>query len=61
MLVLTRLEDERVIITTAHGERIEVLVVKSGGPIKLGFEADKSVAIHREEIQDEIDAGWEAA
>lgn len=59
MLVLSRHEDERVVITdTATGERIEVLCVEiQGNKVRLGFEASKRFAIHRLEVQEAIDQG----
>ena len=47
MLVLTRKLREKVLI----GNSIRVMVVAiEGGRIRLGFEAPREVAIHREEI-----------
>lgn len=52
MLVLTRDVDQSVII----GGNIKVMVVEvRPGKVRLGFEAPRGVAIHREEIQDLID------
>ena len=49
MLVLTRLTDERVFI----GDDIIVKVLGvSGGIVRLGFEAPKSVAIVREDARE---------
>ena len=47
MLVLTRRKGERIIIA----DQIEVLVIAvQGNQVRLGFEAPRDVAIHREEI-----------
>jgi len=51
MLILTRRIGEKLVITTASGERIEVSPIgRSGGQIKLGVEADRSIVVDREEI-----------
>lgn len=55
MLILSRRIGESVIIETASGEQIIVTVVgKQGGQARLGFHADESVIIHREEIYKRI-------
>lgn len=52
MLVLSRCRDESIICTTPSGERIEVKVVDvRGDKVRLGVTADKSVAVHRDEVQ----------
>lgn len=55
MLVLFRDVGERIIID----KRITVTVVgvTQQGQVKLGFTAPPHVAIHREEVQRDIDAG----
>jgi len=51
MLCLARKTSERVVITTAAGERIEVTVCESReGKAKLGFEAPTTIRIDREEV-----------
>jgi carbon storage regulator CsrA len=61
MLVLSRLRDEWVDITTADGTRIEVCLVeirKAGGDqpkARLGFVAPDSVTIHRREVTERIE------
>ncbi len=54
MLVLSRHEDESVVITdTVTGERIKVMCVEiRGDKVRLGFEASQRFAIHRLEIQE---------
>ena len=57
MLVLEREKDEAVIVTMPDGQRMTVMVVRAhGGSCRLGFDADKSVKIHRAEVQARIDA-----
>lgn len=53
MLVLSRKRDEKLIFTTATGERIEVQVVEiRGDKVRLGCCAADSVTIDREEVDD---------
>lgn len=56
MLVLTRVRDESIIISTSEG-RIEVMVtdVKHNGRVRLGITAPKSVTVNRKEVQEQID------
>lgn len=57
MLCLNRYEGENVIITTPEGRVIRVCFVRQvGRHIRLGFEADRDVTVHREEIQRCVDA-----
>lgn len=52
MLVLCRRFLEKTIITTAGGERIVVQVINiHPGEVRLGFEAEPSVTINREEVE----------
>jgi carbon storage regulator CsrA len=60
MLVLTRRQDELVVITDKQTrEQIVVTVLKTvGGNVQLGFEAAVDrYSIHREEVQMQIDGG----
>lgn len=51
MLVLSRKECESIII----GDNIKVTILKiEGNNIRLGFEAPKDIAIHREEVFNRI-------
>ncbi len=51
MLVLTRRQDEEVVI----GDHIIVKVVEvKGNTVRLGFEAPADVTIHRKEVYEEI-------
>jgi carbon storage regulator len=58
MLVLTRKEDEEVII--ADDIVVRVVEIK-GNVVRLGFEAPSDVPIHRKEVYDEITAENERA
>lgn len=50
MLVLSRLENEGVTISV-DGRFVKVCVVEiRGDKVRLGFEADKDVVIHRDEV-----------
>lgn len=53
MLVLTRKEDEEVVI--ADDIVVHVVEIK-GNVVRLGFEAPSDVPIHRREVHDEITA-----
>lgn len=53
MLVLTRKEDEGIVIDG----RITVTVVEiRGGKVKLGVTAPKEVSVHRQEVQALVDS-----
>lgn len=57
MLVLSRKLSEAVVITTPNGERIRFVVVDiDRGKIRVGIEAPRTFPVHREEIQQAIDA-----
>ncbi len=59
MLVLTRKYHEAVVVTSADGSEclIKVTVLDLGdGRVRLGFEADPTVPIHRSEVWDRIRA-----
>lgn len=55
MLVLSRRVNERIII---NGGEIVITVVdiRGGDKVRLGIEADKSISVHREEVQAAVDA-----
>jgi len=56
MLVFSRKKEQNVIITVASVQ-ILVKVIDIGlNSIKLGFEAPRDVIIHREEVQEQVDA-----
>lgn len=50
MLVLTRDEGEKVIITCGETTIVVCAVQIKGDQVRLGFEAPKHVTIHREEV-----------
>lgn len=57
ILVLSRQRNESVVITAPRGKQIVVTVVEiRGDKVRLGFEADKSIEINRNEVQERIDA-----
>jgi carbon storage regulator len=63
MLVLTRKSRESVVVGEADGLHplLTVTVVDiRGGNVKLGFEADARVPIHREEVWERINGNGEA-
>ncbi len=59
MLVFSRKSQESIIVGAADGFRrlvkVTVLAIK-GGRVRLGFEADASILVHREEIWERIGA-----
>jgi carbon storage regulator len=56
MLVLTRHENETIIITPPGCEPIRIVVVEvRGDKARLGIEAPRQVTVHRQEVQDAID------
>lgn len=59
MLILTRKSQETVVVGTAHGFehllKVTVLEIK-GGAVKLGFEVDAVVPVHRLEVWERIHA-----
>lgn len=57
MLVLERDQDERIVLDVPPGfsGQIEIAVCR-GNKVKLGFNADKSVGIHRKEVWSAIQA-----
>jgi carbon storage regulator len=63
MLVLTRQPDEGCVITfppSATEQRVRVVVVDvRGDRTRLGFEAEREIAIHRDEVQVLVDGQLE--
>ena len=56
MLILTRRPNESIFLTTEGGERIKVSVTGvQGNQVRLGIDAPRSVTVHREEIQMQVD------
>ena len=66
MLILTRRIGENLVITLPEGEELKklagtqftvgILSVK-GNQVRTGIDAPKSITVHREEIQQRVDAG----
>ena len=55
MLVLTRKIGESLIIQTATGEEIEIVVLNAtGNQVKLGTEAARDVSVFREEVLERL-------
>ena len=52
MLVLSRRKDEKIII---HGPSVITIVDVIGNKVRVGIDADRDVAVHREEVQRRID------
>lgn len=58
MLVLSRREHERIIVTTEDGIEIQVCVVRiKGHRVQLGIDAPKSINIKRQELVREFQNG----
>ncbi len=56
-LTLSRHKDQSVVLTLGETRvRVRVQDIK-GGVVRLGFDAPRDVAIHREEVQQNVDAG----
>lgn len=64
MLVLSRKSRESVVVGGSDGFqrvlRVTVLEI-NGSHVKLGFEVDSDVPVHRSEVWDRIKAGGQAA
>lgn len=62
MLVLSRRQQERIILTTPAGEKIIVTVVelrhgRQGSNARIGIEAPKTIRVDREEVHESIQRG----
>ena len=58
MLILTRRPGESIIIELPTGELIQVVVLGvKGNQVRIGTEAPKEIAVHREEIAQRIREG----
>ena len=59
MLILSRKKEQDIVLTfegKAGPQRITLKITEiRGDSVRLGITADKSVTIHRKEVQDEID------
>lgn len=52
MLILSRKQEEQIVIETGQGERIELTVCNIGeGKVRLGFEAPRDITIVRSEVE----------
>ena len=57
MLVLSRKKNESVVITMPDGQQVMVVTVEiRGDKVRLGFDADPSIKIHRFEVQRAIES-----
>jgi carbon storage regulator len=55
VLVLSRQIDERIVIVTPEGHKIEVCLVSVlGEKARIGVEASRDIAVHRKEVYDAI-------
>ena len=55
MLILTRRPGETLIIELPNGKQIDVTVLEvKGNQVRIGINAPKDVAVHREEIYERI-------
>ena len=60
MLVLSRHEGEKIIVRDPAGNVVVTITaceMKSSGRMRIGVEADQSWSIHREEVDDAVQAG----
>jgi carbon storage regulator len=58
MLVLQRKRNESIILTGPDGTRSKITIVEvDRGRVRVGIEAPNSVKVHRDEVQEMIDAG----
>ena len=61
MLILSRFLNESIEIRAGeYVIKLMITEVRQDGRVKIGFDADKAVTIHRTEIQDRVDAGLPA-
>jgi carbon storage regulator CsrA len=61
VLILSRFLNESIEIRAGeYVIKLMITEVREDGRVKIGFDADKSVTIHRKEIQDRVDAGLPA-
>jgi carbon storage regulator len=54
MLVLNRQVGEQVVIN--HVVVVTVMEIRSGGIVRLGFDAPREIPVHRAEVQRQIEA-----
>ena len=61
MLILSRFLNESIEIRAGeYVIKLMITEVRQDGRVKIGFDADKAVTIHRTEIQERVDAGLPA-
>ncbi len=54
MLVLSRMKDERIIIGDGEAQVTITVVAVRGNKVRLGIDAPRDVAVHRQEVHDAI-------
>lgn len=58
MLILTRKKNQKIVVRTKRGERLDLMVVdidtQGRGSVRLGVDAPKDWSIHREEIDRKV-------
>lgn len=55
MLVLSRKEHEKLVLTTAEGVEIIVCIVKvKGNRVRVGIQAPKDIAVRRQELLETV-------
>jgi len=54
MLVLSRMKDERIIIGDGEAQVTITVVAVRGNKVRLGIDAPRDVAVHRQEVLDAI-------
>ena len=58
MLILTRAPQEAIVITLEDGRKIAVNVLSiKGNYARIGVECDRTITVHRDEIQERVDQG----
>jgi len=54
MLVLSRMKDQRIIIGDGEAQVTITVVAVRGNKVRLGIDAPRDVAVHRQEVLDAI-------
>ena len=56
MLCLSRTKEERIVILDEHGSLIASIIIIDirGDKVRMGFDADSKITIHRKEVYDAI-------
>lgn len=56
MLVLSRRQDEEIVMKLPDGQLIRLMVVDiRGDKVRLGIDADQGIIVHRKEVYDAIE------